>query len=1121
MMKKLIKLLIALMCVSLIAAAIVCCGPASDGSDSSGEPTSSSSVEPDSGSNPTSESKSDSSHTHNFGTKWESDGNFHWHECECGEKADRAAHVVTALTVKTQPTKTAYLVGEKLDKTGMEIEGTCVCGKINVTDFTVEYSDGATSLKYGDTSVTIRHGNVTTTVSVTVEKTTVAKPAADTTVFTYNGSEQTYNIAASELYTVNGNKQTDAGEHTVTVVLKDKEHTAWADNSTDDLTFKFKIEKYAAAVVWTTAGEYIYKDTALAAPTAKIVGADGNDMALTVTGDELNSKGEHTFTASTDNGNYTLTNTTCTVTVKLHNEITGLEFADIAYDEEPSYDKGKLSVVHGTPVFTYATEENGEYAAWAEVTKKIGKYYVKAYIAEDDGYISVTAYTSFNVAKGNNSASIETAKQTYACNETPSITATADHGTATVKYSESEKGEFGEEITFALGKTYYAKAIVEESELYKGAESEVISFSIANHNYVDGKCTVCSKYNTMGVVYEYDSTNECYYVGDNKALDVAEITILSKYSDGTANGEKPVTYIRNKAFQNNSHIIKVILPSTVIRLDGSVFEYCENLEYVSMTGITDMAFKNLGKNGIYANETENVITNNNFIGCVKLTTVIVNKNFNLYADTIDAQQFYTAGATACADIYVDGTKAESNITCTRSSQNKLLTGVIYYKGNGTDNCEEWNFDGDGNIVSKRHNFVDEKCTDCKKYNTMGVVYEYDSTKDCYYVGDNKALKVAEITILSKYSDGTANGEKPVTYVRNNAFRKNPYVRTVVFPVSVERLDGSVFENCLNLEYVSMTGITDMAFKNLGTNGIYANETEDVITNNNFLGCVKLTAIVVNKNFNLYADTSEAQQFYTTSMTGCVDIYVDGTKAESNVNCARSSNNKLLSGVILYKGNANNCGEWNFDENGNIVGKKHSFVDGKCAVCDEIQTKGIIYTLNEEKDCYYVSAYNGSDKEVYVLSEYNGKSVKYVATSVFKEKDIIKIVLPESITSLEGSVFWDCQKLEYVSMAGITDLNYASPYGGGGRNNNFRNCFELKIVIVSTALKSEVGQFGCGAADTGNKKILDFYVCGESGAPSLDYKTADANNLCSGNVYYYSETKLEGAWHYVNGVATLW
>lgn len=32
------------------------------------------------------------SHTHSYGTEWKYDGTNHWHECECGDKADTAAH---------------------------------------------------------------------------------------------------------------------------------------------------------------------------------------------------------------------------------------------------------------------------------------------------------------------------------------------------------------------------------------------------------------------------------------------------------------------------------------------------------------------------------------------------------------------------------------------------------------------------------------------------------------------------------------------------------------------------------------------------------------------------------------------------------------------------------------------------------------------------------------------------------------------------------------------------------------------------------------------------------------------------------------------------------------------
>lgn len=66
--------------------------------------------------------------------------------------------------------------------------------------------------------------------------TTVEKPAADTAEFTYNGKQQTYTLDESDYYTITGNKQTNAGDYTVTVALKDKDNTVWSDGSTVDLT---------------------------------------------------------------------------------------------------------------------------------------------------------------------------------------------------------------------------------------------------------------------------------------------------------------------------------------------------------------------------------------------------------------------------------------------------------------------------------------------------------------------------------------------------------------------------------------------------------------------------------------------------------------------------------------------------------------------------------------------------------------------------------------------------------------------------------------------------------------------------------------------------------------------
>ena len=200
---------------------------------------------------------------------------------------------------------------------------------------------------------------------------------------------------------------------------------------------------------------------------------------------------------------------------------------------------------------------------------------------------------------------------------------------------------------------------------------------------------------------------------------------------------KPVTYVKSEAFAKKK-ITKVVLPASVTELKGGVFLNCCNLKYISMAGVETL------------NDWD---ANNNFLNCINLETVIVGKMFE-----VQAQQFKLHNETAVTnpDIYVDGAKSESSISIEYGGDiNNLLSGDVYYKGDASK-CFEWNFDVNGNIVhgANAHNFVDGNCKNCGAYNTMGVVYNYNEAKDCYYVGDNKTLNVAEITILSKYNDGT-------------------------------------------------------------------------------------------------------------------------------------------------------------------------------------------------------------------------------------------------------------------------------------------------------------------------------------------------------------------------------
>ena len=119
----------------------------------------------------------------------------------------------------------------------------------------------------------INFGIATATLTIVPKK--VAIPAADTTVFTYDGSAKTYGISDTADYTVTGNSQTNAGDHTVTVALRDKATTAWADGTTADKTYTFTIKQA------TPTGEPAYTKITTSGKTLA-------DAGLPVTGSTLN-----------------------------------------------------------------------------------------------------------------------------------------------------------------------------------------------------------------------------------------------------------------------------------------------------------------------------------------------------------------------------------------------------------------------------------------------------------------------------------------------------------------------------------------------------------------------------------------------------------------------------------------------------------------------------------------------------------------------------------------------------------------------------------------------------------------------------------------------------------------
>lgn len=117
--------------------------------------------------------------------------------------------------------------------------GTTIPTGENAGEYTVWYKVAGDS-NHSDTTPN--------SVRITIDKQPVAIPEADPTQFTYSGDEQTYTLAASDLYTVAGNVRKSAGTYTVTVTLKDAENYVWSDNTDAAKEYTFIIGKAQVTV---------------------------------------------------------------------------------------------------------------------------------------------------------------------------------------------------------------------------------------------------------------------------------------------------------------------------------------------------------------------------------------------------------------------------------------------------------------------------------------------------------------------------------------------------------------------------------------------------------------------------------------------------------------------------------------------------------------------------------------------------------------------------------------------------------------------------------------------------------------------------------------------------------
>ena len=604
------------------------------------------------------------------------------------------------------------------------------------------------------------------------------------------------------------------------------------------------------------------------------------------------------------------------------------------------------------------------------------------------------------------------------------------------------------------------------------------------HTFVDGVCVDCDALQVPGITYEYHEETNSYWVKSATSSVTPEVTYVAGTYDDGIHGKLPVTHIGTKAFTGNDIIEKVYLPESIKTIYPGAFEGCRQLWFISMVGVNEID----GFDG----------QANHFLGDVSLTTAIVSAGFNIKTQAFN--DYYEPNYVPQLDFYVTSI---GSITAYRSSQNSMISNVIYYYDETGSVCNSWKYGRDGEVVvnySHSYGKVDGKfvCIKCGEYYDAIYEYEYNESTNSYFVKGFKVEGKEEVTgILTEYNDGV-HGVLPVKGVGRSAFANNTKIKKAILPDCIEYLSNDTFAECTNLTYVAMPGVTYNEYALTG--------------GNHFINCAKLKVTVLGPSF--YSNCQMWFSHPNPAETPVTDIYLSSTDGKFEA----MGNQDLLTGnIYYYDETGSTCGTWCYNEERTdvILNSEHKYSNGTCSKCGAYDPGNYTYAYDLATDTYTVMSYAGNEKVVVVKSEFNDGMhgvlpVGAIGKGAFKNNlDVTKIILPNSVKTLGGSAFRGCTALTYVDASGVTVSTYDT-----GNDFIFTGCPALEVVIFGDSfdMSGNARVFDIDAEEgTVDNPILDIYL---TSADGVFKSNSYPQRLLSGKVYHYEETgNMCGTWKY--------
>ncbi len=528
--------------------------------------------------------------------------------------------------------------------------------------------------------------------------------------------------------------------------------------------------------------------------------------------------------------------------------------------------------------------------------------------------------------------------------------------------------------------------------------------------------------------YRYTSyTEQNYVVIDGVANTEYELPITEIVIPDEIEGI-PVRDIAPYAFQWQSGITSVSLPSSIRSIGARAFMNCARLETITfptnlMSSIGESAFSGCTSlKDLVLPTLISSIGANAFSGCTSLTemefpvgtrrdmgifancTSLASIHFPSGLDEIPQNMF--SGCTALADVYFDGTETDWHMIPIGTGNEALDTAAIHFAET-----------------------------------TEGVYgdFTYENVNDKYVVITGlaeDALKAESIDIPLSI------GGVYVKEIGESAFAGSPNLKVVTLPSTITKIGDYAFQNCKSMQYCNLPEgvyhIGKYAFQDcLLLKSVSTPSRLDTISEGCFSGCFSLQTLLVNSPVTTIEELafSNCENLYSIHLprsltsigkdafydcTNVSDIYYEGTETEWNDviprigtgNTAFELKNMTMhfagyeektdTGLIYYK-------YWDHIE---IMDADPAIVTMEIPAAIEGLPVSIIAPSAFE-DCTSLQSVTIPD------------SVRKIGASAFCGCTALRsVTVPDTVTSMGGNVFGGCDSLtDAVIEAPLTSLPY--------------------------------------------------------------------------------------------------